>query len=360
MMVTSHSPIHRRNKGHHHASWPPRPRPWVVYFAAYLTFLVLTIYYDAPIGGDDQLTSEPQPHSNGGAFLLTPVSSASLREINDSNLHIFLREARQRQAAVAAAETANAALPPGSRIARSNLPDRVRLVVLGPANDTLPYSLHKILPAILYATRRLEASRSLIQVPFEVVYRDTQCSSTFGPLAAFEFYTSGAAHVFFGPLCPYVLAPVARYASVWNLPILTAGGQNDVFDAKSPHYRLLTRMNGRYSQIAYILLQVLRKFHWTVSGLLLHNHEDRTKGHSDCFFSLGPYFSMVGNRPFHRTFDENNPNIDFKTLLQEASKRARGKTHSDPRRDSKRNIGDEISCEKSEGKISDRKIGKKI
>ncbi|GIY94967.1 atrial natriuretic peptide receptor 3 [Caerostris extrusa] len=77
---------------------------------------------------------------------------------------------------------------------------------------------------------------------------------------SFLLYDSGLADIFLGPLCPYVLAPVARYTSVWGLPILTAGGQNDNFDHKEPHYKLLTRMNGSYSQIGTIVLQVLAKF----------------------------------------------------------------------------------------------------
>ncbi|GFS48878.1 atrial natriuretic peptide receptor 3 [Trichonephila inaurata madagascariensis] len=152
----------------------------------------------------------------------------------------------------------------------SKLPP-VRLAVLAPDDDSLPFSLHKILPAILYAVRTLLRQGGR---PMEVLYRDTQCSSTYGPLAAFSLYNAGLADILLGPLCPYVLAPVARYSSVWGLPILTAGGQNDNFDHKEPHYKLLTRMNGSYSQIGTIVLQVLAKFNWKVVALLFHNYED--------------------------------------------------------------------------------------
>ncbi|XP_054713717.1 atrial natriuretic peptide receptor 3-like [Uloborus diversus] len=196
----------------------------------------------------------------------------------------------------------------------------IRLAVLAPDDDTFPYSLHRVLPAVIYAVRTLLRQGGR---PMEVLYRDTQCSSTYGPLATFSLYNAGLADIFLGPLCPYVLAPVARYSSVWGLPILTAGGQNDNFDHKDPHYRLLTRMNGSYSQIGTIVLQVLKKFNWKIVGLLFHNYEDRTKGNSNCYFTLGAVFTALGKKSFHRGFDETSPVTDYPKLLREVSLHSR-------------------------------------
>lgn len=198
----------------------------------------------------------------------------------------------------------------------------VRLAVLAPDDDSLPFSLHKVLPAVIYAVRTLLNKGAR---PMEVLYRDTQCSSTYGPLAAFSVYNAGLADIFLGPLCPYVLAPVARYSSVWGLPILTAGGQNDNFDHKEPHYKILTRMNGYYSQIATIVLQVLKKFNWKVVALLFHNYEDRTKGNSNCYFTLGAVFTALGKQSFHRGFDESSHKTDYRKLLKEVTLHSRSK-----------------------------------
>lgn len=62
--------------------------------------------------------------------------------------------------------------------------------------------------------------------------RDTGSSSTIGPMAAFDLYNRHEADVFLGPIADYVLAPVARYASVWGTPILTTGGLAGAFDNK--------------------------------------------------------------------------------------------------------------------------------
>ncbi|XP_042913598.1 atrial natriuretic peptide receptor 1 [Parasteatoda tepidariorum] len=196
----------------------------------------------------------------------------------------------------------------------------IRLAVLAPGDENQPFAMHKVVPAVLYAVQNIERKGGF---KMEVLYRDTECSSTYGPLAAFELYNSGAVDVLLGPLCPYVLAPVARYSAVWDLPILTAAGQNDNFDIKEPHYRLLTRMNGSYSQIGLIFLQVLKKFNWKVVALIFHNYDDRSLGNSDCYFTLGAVYTALGRKSFYKDFDETNPNMDYKELLKEVSQHAR-------------------------------------
>lgn len=54
----------------------------------------------------------------------------------------------------------------------------------------------------------------------------------YGPIAAFDLHNRQEADVFLGPICDYVLAPVARYANVWNRPVLTTGGLAAAFNYK--------------------------------------------------------------------------------------------------------------------------------
>lgn len=96
----------------------------------------------------------------------------------------------------------------------------ITIAVLGPSNDSYPYALPKILPAIVLAVRSLQNNNNfpnLRNKTIHVIHQDTQCSSTLGPLAAFEL--SVIADVFMGPECPYVLAPVARYSPAWNVSV---------------------------------------------------------------------------------------------------------------------------------------------
>ncbi|XP_023227111.1 atrial natriuretic peptide receptor 1-like [Centruroides sculpturatus] len=202
----------------------------------------------------------------------------------------------------------------------------LRMAILAPDNDLHPYSLNKVLPPVLYAVRSQKKrgeSGLLSGRQVQVLYRDTQCSSTYGPLAAFEFYIENSADVFLGPLCTYALAPVARYSSVWDVPILTAAGQNDNFDFKNPHYRLLTRMNGSYSQIGLVFLKILYKFNWNVVGLLFHNYENRTKGNSDCYFTLSAIYTALGRTSHYQDFDETSPNLNYEEMLRSVALKAR-------------------------------------
>lgn len=40
------------------------------------------------------------------------------------------------------------------------------------------------------------------------------------------------ADVFFGPFLDYLLAPVTRYAGVWDIPVITSGGFAEAFNFK--------------------------------------------------------------------------------------------------------------------------------
>ena len=140
---------------------------------------------------------------------------------------------------------------------------KLRIAVLGPFDDEMAYSINKTLPAILLATRTLESDSQKNPDKWlggwehgvQILYRDTNCSSTLGPLAAFDFYTTSNVDVFLGPVCPYVLAPVARYSSIWQIPVLTTAGQEESFDHKDG-YRSLIRMNGSYLQVGLLFVQV--------------------------------------------------------------------------------------------------------
>lgn len=64
-----------------------------------------------------------------------------------------------------------------------------------------------------------------------------------------------------GPVCPYVLAPVARFSGVWEIPILTTGGQANTFRTKE-NYPLLTTVGGTYNQFGTFFKNLLKKFEW--------------------------------------------------------------------------------------------------
>lgn len=88
------------------------------------------------------------------------------------------------------------------------------------------------LPVIELAIQSVKEKKLLNGYELIVHHRDTNCSSTYGPMAAFDLYNRNEADVFLGPICDYVLAPVARYATVWQRPVLTTGGLSSAFNNK--------------------------------------------------------------------------------------------------------------------------------
>lgn len=154
---------------------------------------------------------------------------------------------------------------PDHSAAGASRANQIKIVVLAPLNSSEEYALHRIMPAILAAVRTIEdeARKTNGQKYLGgwergavIDFVDTMCNSAIGPLAAFEYYTRRQVDVFLGPVCPYVLAPVGRYTSYWDVPHLTSSGQAATFNDKNETFRILTRMNGSYSRMGEFFKQV--------------------------------------------------------------------------------------------------------
>lgn len=136
--------------------------------------------------------------------------------------------------------------------------------------------------------------------------------------------------MFLGPVCPYVLAPVARYSGVWQTPIITTGGQVNTFRNKV-QYPLLTTVGGTYDHFASFFIRLLDKFDWRTVSFLFHTYSATSgKGKSSCQFTLGEvYLRMGGVRNENLTyeaFDEDNVDVGgFEEILEGVKNRARGK-----------------------------------
>ncbi|KAL4713025.1 hypothetical protein ACJJTC_014659 [Scirpophaga incertulas] len=203
----------------------------------------------------------------------------------------------------------------------------VKLGVLLPADPNQVFSLVKVLPILEMAVPAVtKPDGPLPGWEILVDYRDTGCSSVEGPLAAFEFYVNGSADAFIGPGCEYVIAPVARYAGPWGIPVITAGAQAQAFTYKHPSYATLTRMMGSYIQAGVAIRKVFEEFNWRRLGMLYHNNDPTTgQGNSPCFLTLSAIFTVMMKKGSEATipnipFDEmNTTTTRLKQLLQKLS-----------------------------------------
>ncbi|XP_024887373.1 atrial natriuretic peptide receptor 1-like isoform X1 [Temnothorax curvispinosus] len=212
----------------------------------------------------------------------------------------------------------------GMRMVQSR--NEVKLAVIAPGDPHHEQSLKRVLPAVLLAVKYVSSPRGpLYGWNIKVDHRDSHCSSTYGPLAAFEFYINQTADAFLGPVCDYVIAPVARYAGVWGIPVLTAGAQAEAFRHKGEHYPTLTRMMGSHRLVGDAFRHILRRFGWKICGLLFHNHEmASSRGNSECHFTLSAVFTALNQTPVHKSFNQETTTAeDYRNLLSFVSKSAR-------------------------------------
>lgn len=130
--------------------------------------------------------------------------------------------------------------------------------------------------------------------------------------------------VFLGPVNDYVVAPIARYADVWQIPVITARAQVSMFSHKE-HYRMLTRMMGSYNMLADAVRMIMTLFHWSHAAVLYHNNEDNSaKGHSKCYFAGGAIFQTIGKESYHHSLNKTVNYSHLKTVLLAAAKETRG------------------------------------
>ncbi|KAL3886489.1 hypothetical protein ACJMK2_026474, partial [Sinanodonta woodiana] len=109
---------------------------------------------------------------------------------------------------------------------------------------------------------------SLIPTWYEisVEYANSNCNGKDAPIAAFNFYMKKNVSVFLGPVCDYSLAPVARYAPYWHIPVISPGGfAHDFGDNKSAaeaEYATLTRIGVTFNSLADIVIHMMRHYNW--------------------------------------------------------------------------------------------------
>ncbi|XP_062126281.1 atrial natriuretic peptide receptor 1 isoform X1 [Drosophila sulfurigaster albostrigata] len=134
-----------------------------------------------------------------------------------------------------------------------------------------------------------------VQIDISLISRDTFCSSTYGPLGFFEIFTQWPEmNAIFGLPCEYVLAPISRYADVWQIPLLTTGGNAGEFSKKADSYSTLTRLKGaQVNNLGNMVRAILNTYNWTRTALIYQNENAKIKGNSVCFLCLAAIHDTI-------------------------------------------------------------------
>ncbi|XP_005605663.1 atrial natriuretic peptide receptor 2 isoform X5 [Equus asinus] len=157
--------------------------------------------------------------------------------------------------------------PPGAR----NL---TLAVVLPEHNLSYAWAWPRVGPAVALAVEAL--GRALpVDLRFVSSELDGACSEYLAPLRAVDLKLYHDPDLLLGPGCVYPAASVARFASHWRLPLLTAGAVASGFAAKNEHYRTLVRTGPSAPKLVVYICGPLEMLH---EILLQAQRENLTNG----------------------------------------------------------------------------------
>lgn len=163
-----------------------------------------------------------------------------------------------------------------------------------------------------------------VNIDITLISRDTFCSSTYGSIGFFEIYSNfkNKINAIWGLSCDYVLAPISRHASVWEIPILSTSGRSRAFDDKLFTYSTLTRLMGGVGAMAESMKGLINHFNWTKSAFVVQNSDDDV-GNSVCFLCVISIDEKIGNKglksyKFSNELSEQNANEALSKISQSA------------------------------------------
>ncbi|XP_073476902.1 atrial natriuretic peptide receptor 3 isoform X3 [Aquarana catesbeiana] len=183
-------------------------------------------------------------------------------------------------------------------VVKSNVADdkKMNMLVLLPKDDNYMFSINRVKPAIDYAMRSVEKNTSLLPgFTFNVTYQDSDC----GNQALFSLVDTVLKQekpdAILGPVCEYAAAPVARLASHWNIPMISAGALATGFMQKSDEYSHLIRVAPAYTKMAEVFLAMFRYHKWS-KAMLLYSDDNLER---NCFFTLEGVHTAFKEEGYH-------------------------------------------------------------
>lgn len=115
------------------------------------------------------------------------------------------------------------------------------IVLLMSNQKELPIFFEIVKPTVELAVEKISAKYPHLKFRVKSRKDDNSCeSNVLGAIAAEEYYVNKVS-AFIGPICGRALDDVARLATYWQIPIITAGGMGAEFSNKNV-YKSLTRV----------------------------------------------------------------------------------------------------------------------
>lgn len=197
-------------------------------------------------------------------------------------------------------------------------------------NDCILPKVLSVLELAIHHVQRMAFVHNA-QIDVTLISRDTNCSSVHGPLGFFEIYMQQPEiNAVWGLPCEYVLAPISRYAGVWQIPVFTSAGNAADFQNKATSYPTLTRLKGaQANNLGNAVRAIIDSFNWTRTALIYQNEHTKIKGNSVCFFCMSVVHDKLyeyNASSYQQAFDTDQwKKADIERMLLNLSKQTRSK-----------------------------------
>ena len=145
-----------------------------------------------------------------------------------------------------------------------SFPTSVNITVMVPTKpESRLFSTDKVKPAIEIGIRLVKIRNILPFITINATYVDTECNAAIAPVEAFRVMNAGT-NILFGPVCDYSLSPVARYAPIWKIPVITPGGLSEDFQKnRLTEYQTLTRIGAAsFDSVTSATLKYISNLNW--------------------------------------------------------------------------------------------------
>ncbi|KAJ7335098.1 hypothetical protein JRQ81_013039 [Phrynocephalus forsythii] len=161
-------------------------------------------------------------------------------------------------------------------------------LVLPEHNPSYPWAWPRVGPAVDLALEALEPALRAAGLSMRIVFATSEqngaCSESVAPLKAVDLKLYHDPDVLLGPGCVYPAASVARFASHWRLPLLTAGAVASDFSHKKEHYSTLVRTGPSAPKLGAFVAHLHEHFNWTSRAALLY--VDRKSDDRPFYFTI--------------------------------------------------------------------------
>ncbi|XP_041041023.1 atrial natriuretic peptide receptor 2 isoform X2 [Carcharodon carcharias] len=175
-------------------------------------------------------------------------------------------------------------------------PESINIAIVLPHNNTnYAWAWPRVGPAIQLAIERVNQDRELLKdciltYKFKSSEVNGRCADSLAPLHAVDLKLEDDPDVFVGPGCIYTTAPVARFATHWKLPLVTAGASASGFSI-TRDYNTVIRTGPAYAKLGQFAAHIHETFNWTSRAVLVFL-DIKTDDRPFFFLSEGIYTTL--------------------------------------------------------------------